>query len=201
MSDLWLPGSQDITQFDPAKTRVKLAELDGDIVKWRKLKDWPLLEQAVDAKIKEQKEFLANWNMKVVPLALANVEQRSPGSTISLAQAVAAWGISHQTVSRWRATFDEAELEDKYRKRLINGPHRVAFAQVRDRDHRLSEMELPEGRYPILLIDPPWRYENPPMGGGNRSIENHYPCPAHGWPGRLVRRHQQIALRGGATGW
>jgi hypothetical protein len=20
-----------------------------------------------------------------------------------------------------------------------------------------------------------WRYENPPMGGGNRSIENHYP--------------------------
>lgn len=30
-------------------------------------------------------------------------------------------------------------------------------------------------RYPIILADPPWRYENPPMGGGNRSIENHYP--------------------------
>ena len=23
--------------------------------------------------------------------------------------------------------------------------------------------------------DPPWQYENPPMGGSNRSIENHYP--------------------------
>jgi N6-adenosine-specific RNA methylase IME4 len=30
-------------------------------------------------------------------------------------------------------------------------------------------------KYPIILADPPWRYENPPMGGGNRSIENHYP--------------------------
>lgn len=32
-----------------------------------------------------------------------------------------------------------------------------------------------EARYPIIYADPPWRYENPPMGGGNRSIENHYP--------------------------
>ena len=30
-------------------------------------------------------------------------------------------------------------------------------------------------RYPVILADPPWRYENPPMGGSNRSIENHYP--------------------------
>jgi N6-adenosine-specific RNA methylase IME4 len=30
-------------------------------------------------------------------------------------------------------------------------------------------------RYPIIYADPPWRYEHPPMGDGNRSIENHYP--------------------------
>lgn len=30
-------------------------------------------------------------------------------------------------------------------------------------------------RYPVIYADPPWRYENPPMGGSNRSIENHYP--------------------------
>lgn len=30
-------------------------------------------------------------------------------------------------------------------------------------------------RYPIILADPPWRYEQPPMGDTNRSIENHYP--------------------------
>jgi N6-adenosine-specific RNA methylase IME4 len=52
------------------------------------------------------------------------------------------------------------------------------------RDERLAKIaEIAKGntelgtstRYPIIYADPPWRYENPPMGGGNRSIENHYP--------------------------
>lgn len=30
-------------------------------------------------------------------------------------------------------------------------------------------------KYKIILADPPWRYEHPPMGATNRSIENHYP--------------------------
>lgn len=30
-------------------------------------------------------------------------------------------------------------------------------------------------RYPIIYADPPWRYENPPIGASSRSIENHYP--------------------------
>lgn len=30
-------------------------------------------------------------------------------------------------------------------------------------------------KYPVIYADPPWRYELPPMGGSNRSIENHYP--------------------------
>jgi MT-A70 len=31
------------------------------------------------------------------------------------------------------------------------------------------------GKFVVLYADPPWRYENPPMGGTNRSIENHHP--------------------------
>ena len=31
------------------------------------------------------------------------------------------------------------------------------------------------GKFAIIYADPPWQYENPPMGGTNRSIENHYP--------------------------
>ena len=30
-------------------------------------------------------------------------------------------------------------------------------------------------KYDIIYADPPWRYEYPPMGATNRSIENHYP--------------------------
>lgn len=33
----------------------------------------------------------------------------------------------------------------------------------------------PEGQYPVIYADPPWRYEHPPMGSSSRSIENHYP--------------------------
>ena len=45
----------------------------------------------------------------------------------------------------------------------------------RRQQHQIADMSLPSGQFPLLLADPPWRYENPPMGGGNRSIENHYP--------------------------
>lgn len=34
------------------------------------------------------------------------------------------------------------------------------------------------GKFVVIYADPPWRYENPPMGGSNRSIENHYPTMA-----------------------
>src|SRR5215468_796436 len=40
---------------------------------------------------------------------------------------------------------------------------------------RLGAMVFPQGRFPVLYIDPPWRYENPPLGGGNRAIERNYP--------------------------
>jgi N6-adenosine-specific RNA methylase IME4 len=43
------------------------------------------------------------------------------------------------------------------------------------KEHSLSTQPFPQGRYPIILADPPWQYENPPLGGGNRAIENHYP--------------------------
>ncbi len=33
-------------------------------------------------------------------------------------------------------------------------------------------------RYPVIYADPPWRYENPPIGATNRAIENHYPTMA-----------------------
>jgi len=30
-------------------------------------------------------------------------------------------------------------------------------------------------KYPVIYADPPWRYENPPIGATSRAIENHYP--------------------------
>jgi len=53
-----------------------------------------------------------------------------------------------------------------------------------DRNERLAKIaEIAAGnselsvakRYPIIYADPPWRYENPPIGATSRAIENHYP--------------------------
>ncbi len=53
-----------------------------------------------------------------------------------------------------------------------------------NREQRLDKIaEISKGntdidtsqQYPIIYADPPWRYENSPVGGSNRSIENHYP--------------------------
>jgi N6-adenosine-specific RNA methylase IME4 len=61
--------------------------------------------------------------------------------------------------------------------------HRAEKA-LASREERLDKLaEISKGnialdtsqRYPVIYADPPWRYENPPMGGSNRSIENHYP--------------------------
>jgi N6-adenosine-specific RNA methylase IME4 len=60
---------------------------------------------------------------------------------------------------------------------------RTAKASVR-REERLDNLaEIAKGntplsvgvRYPVIYADPPWRYENPPIGASSRSIENHYP--------------------------
>lgn len=53
---------------------------------------------------------------------------------------------------------------------------RVRQRRAEDRLGELVAQALPTGDpTPILYADPPWQYENPPMGGSNRSIENHYP--------------------------
>jgi N6-adenosine-specific RNA methylase IME4 len=47
----------------------------------------------------------------------------------------------------------------------------AAFARTKKIEFDAASL----GKFVVLYADPPWRYENPPMGGSNRSIENHYP--------------------------
>jgi len=70
----------------------------------------------------------------------------------------------------------------EWRGRVEKENERVTVSLLREgenarRDDNLAKASTvwPEGIYPVIYADPPWRYENPPMGGGNRSIENHYP--------------------------
>ena len=63
------------------------------------------------------------------------------------------------------------------REQLSVGRLRAAIAQsaaaARTRAIEFNAREL--GKYSLIYADPPWRYDFPPMGGTNRSVENHYP--------------------------
>lgn len=114
-------GGSNVTVFDPQRTRSTLARLEGDIVRARRMRDWPELEAAADAKLAEQAAFLMHWDETVRP-------NHRPGTVflggqISVAAAEAAWDISKQTVSRWRTLFKDPQA---YRSRIILGACRAA---------------------------------------------------------------------------
>ena len=77
------------------------------------IKDWPLLEQAVDAKIEEQEEFVTWWGEKVRDKGeRANVADHGH----FVAEAERLTGITKQLVSRWRTRLKNTA---KYRERMI----------------------------------------------------------------------------------
>lgn len=80
---------------------------------------------------------------------------------------------------------EQIEIVAKGEKEILEAAKQIRAARAVDRrEERLDKIaEISKGnadlstdiRYSVIYADPPWRYENPPMGGTNRSIENHYP--------------------------
>lgn len=80
---------------------------------------------------------------------------------------------------------EQAEVVARGEKEILAAAKgiRAKRSEVRRQERVANIVEISKGnvelgtdaKYPVIYADPPWRYENPPMGGGNRSIENHYP--------------------------
>lgn len=67
---------------------------------------------------------------------------------------------------------DQAEAEGWSRNQLRAAIKQgAAFQKTRAVEFDAAGL----GKFVVIYADPPWRYENPPMGGSNRSIENQYP--------------------------
>jgi phage N-6-adenine-methyltransferase len=104
--------------------RIEQAKADALIGYAAKVKDWPLLEDAVDQKIAQQAEFVEWWGENV------SVRQ-SPGrgglsnadDALNKDRAESATGISQQQVSRWRKHLKDPA---KYREKLILAAFRKA---------------------------------------------------------------------------
>lgn len=93
--------------------------------------------------------------------------RRRDNLTFSHHQEVASLSLRAQ--DKW---LDRAEKE-VWSVMQLRSNVKQAAAVARTKAVELDAAKL--GKFVVLYVDPPWRYENPPMGGGNRSIENHYP--------------------------
>lgn len=80
---------------------------------------------------------------------------------------------------------EQSEIVAKGEKEILAAAKKIrankATARREERLEKIAEIskgneELgTETKYPVIYADPPWRYENPPIGASSRSIENHYP--------------------------
>ena len=92
-------------------------------------------------------------------------------------------GVSQPARKPIRTAYVDPTPEGKREALGVVKAIRAENANAR-REERLDNLaEIAKGntdldtstRYPVIYADPPWRYENPPMGATSRSIENHYP--------------------------
>jgi len=121
----------ELTQFDPAQMQQRQAKLDALIDYARRVKDWPLLDEAVDAKIEDQISYLVWWDAKVREKGeRANVAERGH----FVRDVYDDTGITKQQVSRWRKSLEEP---DRYRAKLILAAYRKA--DLAPAEHHLAK--------------------------------------------------------------
>jgi phage N-6-adenine-methyltransferase len=114
MSKLTTFRRPELAVFDPAMAAERDAQADAVIDYARRVKDWPLLEEAVDVKIADQRAFVEWWD--------AQLELRADrGATMPRLEEDS--GIMHQQVSRWRHWLAD---EPTYRERLLGAGYKAA---------------------------------------------------------------------------
>jgi hypothetical protein len=117
-------------KFDPLNARIKNAKIDAVIDYAKQVKDWPLLEDAVDVKIEDQVQFVAWWG-KTVTLRKHHAEDISYSldlrNTLPMKEAEEQTQIQNQTVSRWKLALAH---EDQYRRRLMGAAYRAAWLET-----------------------------------------------------------------------
>lgn len=127
-----LAGGRDVEQFDPERYHLKQAALDYSIEHAKRIKDWPALEKAIDAKIDEQRKFIG-WRKAHIrsdgrPWPKKNNGDRPVTVTrLSDKQITDLSGINKKQAERIAAKLVEVE---EYRKYLLGAEYAAAFFEV-----------------------------------------------------------------------
>lgn len=119
---------RDVTQFDPERYRLSQAALNFSIEEARRIKDWPALEAAVDAKIIEQVKFVAWWDANVTDRGGGNpTVPRSRDGALPMREAEKLTGITNQRKSALRTQLGNP---DAYRKHLLGAAYLAAYLEM-----------------------------------------------------------------------
>src|SRR5262245_21819299 len=102
--------------FLPQDARVNDAKLDAVIDYAKKVHDWPLLAEAIDAKLKRQGEFVEWWKKPVSVRhgpggkdSSDKAKRADQRSLVSMEQAEKETQIRHQQVSLWKRRLSDPE--------------------------------------------------------------------------------------------
>jgi phage N-6-adenine-methyltransferase len=112
-----------IVRRQPERMRQEQAKADAIIQYARKVKNWPLLEEAVALKIADQRAFVQWWRENVSVGHGGDRSKISDLRSCSRQQAEALTGIQDGQVSRWRQLLAAPE---RYRERMIQAAYRAA---------------------------------------------------------------------------
>jgi DNA N-6-adenine-methyltransferase (Dam) len=118
-----------VTKFKPEEAGARDAEADAVIQYAKRVKDWPLLEKAIDQKIEDQTEFVGWWQKHVTPrkhLNRHNVDNADRHG-LALERAEKLTGIKQPKVSKWAKRLKD---RDGYRKLLRGVAHRAAMGEA-----------------------------------------------------------------------
>jgi phage N-6-adenine-methyltransferase len=121
-----IEGGREVEQFDPERHRLKVAALDYGIDEAKRIKNWPKLEEAVDAKIDEQRRFVGWWDSAVREGGRPNKNLPSTRE-VSMRDAEKLTGMRNQRVSDLGKRLTNP---DKYRLDLLGAEYRAAFLEA-----------------------------------------------------------------------
>jgi phage N-6-adenine-methyltransferase len=123
--------------------------LDALIQAALKIQDWPLVEEAISAKIAEQAAFVKYWDEAVSPGHGGDRSKNRVQRFCSVADAEMWTGVSQQQVSRWRTRLKNGE---KYREQQILAAYRKAHLAPGE-NHRAECSHEFEWYTPARFID------------------------------------------------
>jgi hypothetical protein len=114
-----------LARFDPEAAKRKDAQTTAVIEYAQRVKDWPLLERAVEAKIEEQAEFVEWWGEAVQrPGGDRQSADHCCPPEIMVPEAENLTGITKEQVSKWRKRLED---RDAYRERLYGAAWKYAM--------------------------------------------------------------------------